>query len=167
MAIERIHLLNPLSLRLRPGFPAVQMPSSARRRSCASSTVTDVKRSTLPGRACPSFQNAALGTVNGLMNPPVLGAIVDQDDRRLAGKIDRAERIAVIEDVRGILAVLGKLVRGALREAEGGPVRRMPVRLLFDCTVHSLDRNRCDGLRVEPGIVRAGDDLNRPFAAAP
>ena len=97
----------------------MQSRSSARRRSCASPTVTARKRKTLPGRACPSFQNAALGTVKGLMKPPVLGPSLMRMMGVWPARLIAPERIAVIEDVRRVLPVLGPLVGGALGKAEG------------------------------------------------
>src|SRR5258708_37712703 len=61
----------------------------------------------------------------GVDEPAHARPVIDQDDRRLAGEVDRPHRIALVDDVRRRGAVLRRLAgrllgAGPLRPAEAG-----------------------------------------------
>ena len=98
------------------------------------------------------------------MKPPVGGPVVDQYDGRLPAQVDRADGIAVVEDVGGVLAMLGALVGrlggktpGRAVEAEAGAVAARlhgPVAL----------QEPAVAVFVDPVVVGAGHRLHLPHA---
>ena len=79
-----------------------------------------------PGASCPTFHRSAWITTNGTDEATERRAVGAEDDRHVAGEIDRADRIGVVVDIRrmqpGLAAVAPRPLRLRADQAHAGAV---------------------------------------------
>ena len=93
------------------------------------------KRMRSPGRKLPHFPELRLHHAGGADEAAEARAIRAEDDRHVAGEIDRADGVGVVVDVRRMQAGLAAVAPGPIRlrpdqahAGAGGVVMHLPLR---------------------------------------